>query len=290
MSYDTMEQSRTKGEPITFYHFYYINNEQFYYTDAEKVMYIPGLDIPFQPAAIDHGRLKSNGNLGNGSLDIQISRDAKICEGFRVSAPDEVVNVIIRQMHLDDPIQQALVVWSGRVLGSSFKNDVLTMNCEPISTSLKRTGLRRPYQLSCPHVLYGDKCRANKANATLEGVVVDYTDGSSLLHLGGNWLPASWIAAGRTIDKFTGGLIVWEYETEDGIIETKRTILNINGISQVSIAGSSTGIKAGTVVKLILGCNHQMSDCEYLHNNIKRFGGFPWIPLKSPFGTSNNYY
>lgn len=289
MSFNNYENSRTKGEPITLYHFAYVNEQQFFYTDAETEISLDGFDAPFVPESIQHGAIRSSGSLDKAPLEIRVPRTSGLADGFRAFPPNEVVNVVIRQMHLDDPSQEALVVWAGRVMSAAWEVNEIRFTCEPVSTSMKRTGLRRHYQLGCPHVLYGTQCLANRAAATTPGVEVMSISGSTIT-LEDNWLPSGWAAAGKTPAKFVGGLVTWTYASDAGDVTIKRTVLRITGSAVVHIAGPTTGLEVGADVQLVLGCNHQMTDCQTIHNNITNFGGQPFIPIKNPFGFSNNFY
>lgn len=289
MSFDTYEQSRQKGEKITLYHFFHVNGEQFYYTDAEKAVELEGFDAPFIPIPVVHGSITASGSLDKAGLEIRMPRNVGLADGFRAYPPNEVVNVVIRQMHRDDSAEETLVVWTGRVIAASWKEDELQFTCEPISTSLRRSGLRRHYQLGCPHVLYGTQCLASKLLATTPDITVSSVSGTTVV-LPPNWLPGDWVAAGKSTSKFIGGMMTWEYATPGEPVTMKRTILQIIGGVSVVLGGPPTGLAEGDLVKMILGCTHQMTDCETIHANIKNFGGQPWIPTKNPFGFANNFY
>lgn len=289
MSFSSYETSRQKGEVITLYHFYYLNGEEFHLTDSERSVRVPSIDADFLPLPIQHGRLASSGTLDKSNIEIRMPQTALISESFRAYPPSDVVNCVIRQLHRDDPSQEALVVWTGRVLSSSWEGNELKLSCEPVSTALRRTGLRRHYQLGCPLVLYGAQCLASRLAATTPDATVMFVSGSTIgLALG--WLPTGWVTAGKTLDKFIGGVIEWDSVGASGPSISKRTILRIDGGQNVVIAGKPTGLVPGMQARMVLGCNHLMSDCRAIHGNVKNYGGQPFIPTKSPFGFSNNYY
>lgn len=290
MTYEAAELSRTKAKPITLYHFFPVNGREYRYTDAEKPVTLPGTDVVFRPIAIQHGRLGATGTLDKSVLEISMPKTAEIGEAFRVYPPGEVVNVVVRQMHQSDPDKQAPVVFTGRVLGSAWESGSrITLSCEPISTSMKRPGLRRHYQIGCPHQLYGPHCLANKEAATTPEILVAAITGSTII-LPPGWIPSEWPVEKRSTQKFIGGMMVWSLDDSGQTVEYKRTILQINGGTNVVLAGVPTGLAAGSPVKMILGCNHQMTDCRLVHANIKRYGGQPFIPVKNPFGFRNQFY
>ena len=289
MSYGSFEQSRAKGEIISLYHFFYVNNEEYLYTDAESDFSTTLPGHTYKPMPIQRGNITTSGSLDKSSLEIRMPGTAGLADAFREYPPNEVVNVIIRQRHRDDPDGQAMVVFTGRVLGASWEGNEVKFSCEPISTALRRSGLRRHYQIGCPHVLYGTQCAASRAAATTPEIVVQGISGSTIF-LPVNWLPEGWGAAGKTMSKFVGGLVQWNYSGSLGPGVQKRTILKLVGTEGIMMAGKPIGLVEGDSVTLTLGCNHQLSDCLNVHNNVPNYGGQPFIPVKNPFGWTNNYY
>lgn len=279
MTFAPKEISRYQGKPVSLYTFVYGDGPtSFYaYTDAEQEIVFGG--VTYQPIPIDRGAYSSSGTLDKAAIEIRIPQDLPLAELFRVYPPSQVVNLFIRQGHLNDPDNQFLVCWTGRVLSCSREDNQARFSCEPISTSLKRNGLRRPYQYGCPHVLYGPQCRANKSAATTT-VTPTSAEGVTVT------LPVGWAGAGQA-QKYLGGLVQWVSTSGDTVI---RTILRVTGTNVFTVSGVIVGLAEGGLVKMILGCNHQMNDCLSLHNNIHNYGGQPWIPTKSPLGMRSQYY
>jgi len=55
----------------------------------------------------------------------------------------------------------------------------------------------------------------------------------------------------------------------------------------IHLTGPTPELPVGGPFEISLGCNHQVSDCEFLHLNILNYGGQPFIPLKSPIATAD---
>ncbi|MGQ4828481.1 hypothetical protein, partial [Enterococcus faecalis] len=70
-------------------------------------------------------------------------------------------------------------------LSSSREDNETVFACEPTSSSLRRPGLWRNYQIGCPYVLYGAGCFANKAAATRSTTVASMT--ASTVTLASGW-------------------------------------------------------------------------------------------------------
>jgi uncharacterized phage protein (TIGR02218 family) len=251
---------------------------QYCYTDAEQELTVDG--ITYQPIPIARDAIVSSGTLDRTGLTVRMPRDVEISELFRVWPPTNVMTLIIRQGHLheDGSPDEFLVCWSGRVLSLGREGDECVITGEPVSSSLRRPGLRRNYQLGCPHVLYGDECKANRASSTVATTVVS-TSGTSVT------LTAGW-NGGFDPTKFREGIAEW-INAAGGV--EKRKILSVSG-NTLALGGLLRDLVAGATIRVILGCNHQMDDCEFLFGNIKNHGGCPWIPINNPVGYRNNYY
>lgn len=278
MTYENIEESRQLGEPVTLYYFKYGDNAgQFYaYTDAEQTISEGGVD--YQPIPIQRTKVSASGSLDKAAVNIRTSVDTGLSELFKIYPPSQVVTCEIRQGHLNDPSNEFLVIWSGRVISANREVRETQFTCEPISTSLRRSGLRRHYQFLCPHVLYGPQCKANKAAATTSTVVTV---------ISGNVINVQVGTLAEAVGKYTNGTVEW---TDASGVFHVRTILKGTGTTTLTLSGPPTGLEILSAVDVILGCNRQMSDCTALHNNIQNFGGQPWIPTKNPIGAVNNFY
>lgn len=290
MTYALRETSRTKGLPAALFLFRYgAGVDDFYaYTNAERE-HTHNL-IDYQPVPISYGAVESSGSLDKKTLEVRTALTNEVAELFRVSPPTYSVVLTIRRGHLNDPDNEFLVEWTGRVLSCSREGSEAVFACEPISTSLRRTGLRRHWQFSCPHALYGPQCNANKAAATTTQTLVAVESAAIVLNDG-------WETAERA-PKAHGGLVEWE--GPNGTIV--RVIIAVDP-DQVTLRlnGPTTGLQAGDSVDVSLGCNHRFefdltteqfvdTDCITIHNNIQNFGGQPWIPDDNPIGTNTNKY
>jgi hypothetical protein len=279
MAFAPLEESRQKALPVTLYQFIYDTAPLTYFaiTDAEQAIVNAG--VTYDPVPAMRDAIVSSGSLDRTTIAVRMPRDIEFSEKFRVYPPTVPVTLIIRQGHLSDtPTPEFLVVWSGRVLSVGREGDECVVSCEPVSSSLRRPGLRRNYQLGCPHVLYGTECKANRAAATRTSTVASIAGTTATVGSGWN--------AGTDPAKFNEG--VFEWTNDDGGTE-KRKILSVSG-NTFALGGLLRDLDVGDPVNIILGCNHQMSDCENLFNNIQNHGGCPWIPLKNPIGYRNNYY
>lgn len=247
------------------------------YTDSETPITLHG--ITYEPMPIYHGQMKSSGGAERATLEVRMPRTADIANLWQGYPPATPITLIVRQMHLSDTEREALVAWSGRVLSCNREDDEAVMSCESIASSLRRPGMTRTYQETCPHALYGSACRANKAAASRSATVVQIEDQAVTLASGWNG------ATDQTA--FLQGVIEW---TNDLGLREVRRIIAVDG-NTLSIRGFLRDLQVGATVTAILGCNRMKSDCKNLHNNIYNFGGFTDIPVDNPMGSGiNNFW
>lgn len=282
MSFADRENSRTLGEPVDIYLFRWGAGptDYFAYTDAEQPITLGSgpAAITYQPIPISRSAVNASGTLDKSTLEVKTPTNVDLAEKYRLFPPSQVVSLVIRQGHIGDPDQQFLTIWTGRVLGSKRTRSEASYTCDPISTSLRRTGLRRHWQYSCPHVLYGPMCRANKSAAAVVAGVASIS--RAVVTLNPGWQIES------SKHYYNGGLFEWD--RPDGGRET-RTIWKIDGDVLV-LSGAPDGLAPGQLVSVILGCSKIITDCADLHHNLQNFGGQPWIPKVNPIGIKNNFY
>ena len=160
MAFDTYESSRHNGRPIKLFKFMLgpLPEDELRYTDAESVQAFESKD--YQPIAISTGKMTANGTLDNSALTVNMQGNTELHNIFRIWPPSYVVGLIVYQGHSDDPDNQFLAAWGGRVINAAWPNNELKLTCEPTTLSFRRSGLRRNYQRSCPHALYGRRLTA----------------------------------------------------------------------------------------------------------------------------------
>lgn len=283
MSYESREESRYQGQPLQLYIFRYGENSSFRYTDAPfDVVYDDGDgEKTYKPIPISRSKITASGTLDKAKLEIRLLADSDIGEFYKLYPPNFTVTLTILSGHYGET--DFLCVWSGNIKGGGPEGSEVILTGEPISSLMKRNGLRRRYQYGCPHVLYGSQCRADKTAATQIGTVASYTAGTITLNSG-------WEGA-RSPAKFIGGYVEWE--NPKGNVEI-RTIYAV-AANVLKLRGYVRDIAVGQNVNVVLGCDHTEADCQNLHvetgtgdSNIVNFGGQPWIPLENPVNKNQN--
>ena len=274
MTFSARETSRSRGVPQTLFLFSY-QGRAMAYTDAENA--ISHVGVEYRPVPIERNSISTSGTLDKVTLSVSLPHDTEIAELFRVYPPSDVVTVTVFQGHYDDPDAEFLAVWTGRVISCTREKTTAKLTAEPVSTSMRRPGLRRRWQYGCPHALYGPECRASREANTVVATVTDV--GRSVITLDAGW------EGSFAKESFVDGLLEWS----NGATTELRTIRQVNtGANTMVIAGSLPGLTDGESVSLSRGCNHLLSGCESFAN-VRNFGGQPWIPKRNPVGFVSNY-
>lgn len=271
------------GQPAELYFFRYGTDPASYYAYTDVTEAITVGAYTYQPLPIKRGKIVASGTLDKSAMSVTAPLSSDVAELFRIYPPDEVVTLVIRAGSITDGTTGVEgdwpVIWSGRVIQCSRDNEsgpIATFTCEPASTSMRRTGLRRHYQLSCPHVLYaqGDSlCNADKVARTISTTVSALTTASVTVPAGA--------LTGYSLLKFLGGTVEWVGPAG----RTVRSIIKISGGS-FQLSGPTTGLAVADSVAVSLGCNHQTDDCQLIHNNLLNYGGQPYIPQINPVRTN----
>lgn len=276
--FSTLTTSRNQGRVIELYRFIYGDRDIdiYRYTDAEFPITHDG--EVYIPAPIERDIANNTGSMDRSSMNIQVNGRASVAQLFRIYPPAKTVLVEILQGEGDDPDGEFTPLWSGRVLSVAWETPTATLTCEPMTVSLGRTGLRRHYQYMCPHLLYGDRCKANKAAATVTATAGATTGRSVTL----TTLLAS-------AEKYAGGMIEWT--TSSGLPQSMLIVgtSTFGGYTQLLLGGIPVDITLGTPLSVVKGCIHTIQACKDDHNNVPNFGGMPWIPTKNMVGGASPF-
>lgn len=306
MTFDTRESSRYSGQPVNLYLIRGADFDDdvplgpFAFTNGETPVTRPVRkpngdleDIVFLPWPIKNTDPSHDGTLDKSDITVTLALGSielgyDIDTIFLAYPPSQVVNLTIFEWHVGDPVTEetAPATWLGRVMSGGYnETNELELPCVPVSTNIKRPGLRRNYQVGCPHALYGPQCRASKPAATVSKAVAFVTRNKITLTT----------SLGTTYGQYIGGLLEWA-NSDNGRREL-RTIsaVRADGL-EITIRGIARGLAEGTPLAVSRACNHQMTGCNTHTDsvaggpNIKNYGGQPWIPLENPLSQKNQFY
>lgn len=268
MTYEAAEVSVQSGAPVELFQF--VRGSTFYrYTSAEAD--VADTDVIWTSTPISRSGVEVTPERVRNGISITVPRNNPVADLFRISPPTDVVAVTLYRYHRDD--LETIVMWMGRVLGVNWQGARAELQCEPVSTSVKRNGLRPVYQKNCRHVLFGDGCRLNRDDFKIETTVVSTSSRvitlADLLNL-----------------PYGGGYLEWEQTP--GSIE-RRFIREGDTDGSLTLSIPFYGIPDGAPVTAYPGCAHDTATCDGVYDNLLNFGGQPYISIKNPFGGNPIY-
>lgn len=250
--------------------------------------------IVYQPWAIDLSSPKISGMVSDkASLTIVMGKNCPLADYYKVNDPSSPMFVTIREGEYEDEDKQFPYAWVGRVVSCKrfLTTPKIELVCEPITVNFKRTGLRRHYQYTCPHELFGDLCRASKAAASKTFTAESM--GWTTLPPGVRSVP---VPSSLTVEPepWIGGTVEWTLTS--GVIE-RATILRVNETATTFVLSKPIlEPSAITSVRIVYGCARTPTFCAKWHvesstlkPNICNFGGQDLIPMKNPFKFVNRY-
>lgn len=264
MTYAAVETSIQAGRPVELYEF--LDGATAYrYTSADGDVSYGGNTYAAVPIA--RGAVEATSEVARLALDITCSRDLSILNLFSVMPPAEIIAVTVRRLHASDG--NAITLWMGRILDVALNPASAEIHCESVYTSLKRVGLRRLYQIGCPHVLFEEGCALNRA------IWHSYKTVSTVVGTAITLASMGTFADGY----FAGGYLEWESTT--GYFERRTIRSQVGGV--VTIGFPLPGLAASDTVKIWPGCDHTLATCIAKFANGLNYGGMPYWPTKNPF-------
>ena len=262
MAYENFENTVDDGRPVELYEFRR-GSSYYRYTNAAEKVYMSG--NTFTPEYITRSEITETDDINQGSLTVTFSIFNQFAGEYISYAPDTVTTLTIYRLHVNDDESEGMVIWKGRVLSSGGDENEIELECESIFSSLRRVGLRAKYLLICRHALYSSECGISMSSYVAADTVTG-EDGLTII-VG--------VAANQGDGTYTGGIV----ENASG---DYRFITKHEGATLKLSRSFSSSIN-GTAVQIYPGCDKLRATCIEKFNNLKNFGGFPFIPTTNPF-------
>lgn len=279
MTYAATEDSLEGAAPVTLYRFEY-GNLTWAYADGD--LDITRFGVDYTSAVIGRSNIEQ-GNPGLDRIELQIEShpNLPLAAFYRSTPPSGRVSVKLFQGHADLSPSDFVTVWVGTVISFQETRPFTTFVCEPAYAALRRNGLRRTFQVQCPHALFNPGCNASRA--AVERSVAVTQVGVNFLDLETGWegtLPTN---------KYRSGFVSFTSSITGAL--DHLPVIGIRGADnkRVVLGGTVSGVSVGDTIQIYPGCNKRMNDCRDIFNNLKNFGGFPWIPLEKPYGKRHQF-
>lgn len=282
MAFNDKEISTQDGRPAALYRLDW-GKTPWFYTSAdrpiERVENVNGIEttVTYEPRAMkDSGMVQ--GSSQQNDFTVEGPSDLPIVRLFRGSPPSESIWLTVRRMHVGEP--DAPIYWKGTVTNVKRPSDAkCAIIGQPLSATLKRTGLRLCWTRECPHFLYDSGCKVNPVDFESVGEVVAFTANSITVTL----------ALAVEPDWFRGGYISWP-ASDEGTLERRFVEADTTdpdtGETTFTIFGIVDFLEVGDTVKAYPGCQRTPQVCDGRFNNLANYGGFDKMPGDTPFGSA----
>lgn len=257
------EFSDYQSSPVEFYKFVY-GSTFIYQVSADQDMIGPD-GVLYKKAQLERDGASSSTEITKNVLKVSTTNDNIITSFFSRGQPDEIVKLTVFRRQIIDDVPTYITFWQGRVSQCSRRAGWADLQCEPISTSIKRLGNRNRYQRLCRFTLYDHNCLVPKNLFQINTTIIAYNHNKVLVNsVGGR--PPAWILNGYII-------------TELGAM---RMITAVTG-NELTLTHQFNSFDLGISCTIQAGCDYTHPTCQDRFNNKRRFGGFASIPTKNPF-------
>lgn len=268
MTYDASERSAQGGSPVELYRFARNTKEWFFTSNDVNVTYAGDTYVA---TTLQRSSIEQTSEQARNALKLTVRRDMDIAELYRVAPPKDIISLTVIRQHRGD--NDPAVIWIGRVMNVDWQEGgQAVINCEPVSTSVKRQGLRRLYQRQCPHPWGSAACGVDKEAHKIDTTV---TAVSGLT-----------VTVAALLDRPYGGGWIQKADA-DGNLE-RRFIRSFSGLT-LTLSQAFQDLEEDDAVTVYPGDDHTMATCDGVYDNILNFGGMPYTPTKNPFDGSPVY-
>jgi uncharacterized phage protein (TIGR02218 family) len=257
------EVSAYQGNPVEAYTFIR-ENKVWRFTTGEDPVTISGQ--LFAPRPMQRSKIEQSSDMIRNSITLSTSSELEVVDAYRSGVPSGITTILIQGYHYG--IADYVTRWQGRIVNVQFAERTAKISCEPILTTILRPVLRRFYQLSCPHVLYGADCTVSRATFRVDGTLTGQ-NGAQLTSAIFGAKPDGW---------FGGGYIDWL----EGDESQRRFILSHTG-SNIVVNIPFIDMPNNAGVQVYPGCDHTLVTCTNKFANNLNYGGQPYYPQKNPF-------
>lgn len=263
MSYTSLDTSKQDGQPILLFDFVQGSTVWRYWAGNGQYAFNGHL---YDPVPIEPSNFADTGDISKDPLSIKLPISNALAATFLLYTPDVTTSVTVYRTNYGDSNYR--VAWRGRVLNYPTSIGTVTLNCESIFASMRRLGLRMPYQRLCPLALGDIDCQVDRAAysavytvSSLAGIKVTFT-------------------ASLAAD-YQGGLLKAPDGTSRLITDTGSNYVVLMWPMQ-SLADSMAAHPSGFTVTLYQGCDRSTKMCAERFNNLGRFRGWPGIQWINP--------
>jgi len=268
MSYDSQERSIEDGRPIRLYRFT-MGTTVWRYTSADDDLTVDG--VLWKAVAIRDDGVKVTGDSTADSFTITASSSTGPAQVYMSNPPAE--SIVVERLATHEGVTVPVIDYIGEIVQVNFPiPGQAQFTCQTLSATMRRNGVRIGYQRTCPYALYDQStCKVDKSAYAISATITS-VDGLNIIMTG---------ITGHGDTYFKGGFFEWENPlrgTQRMFIEAQTGIFH----NIIVAFGDTSDLYPGLPVTIYPGCLRTQAACTAF-SNLDNYGGFPWMPGKSPF-------
>lgn len=266
MAFNDKEISTEDGSPISLYEFKW-GNTYWRYTSGDREIEYPD-DVFYTPISIKDDGVVQGGSSAN-DFTVTAQADIPITTLFAGTPPSETITLTVRRQH---PGEADAPIYLKGTVGNVKRKDLaeVLIIVRSLTATFKRTGLRLTWTRGCPHALYDSNCKVNREAFKVIATITAKAGVSITVN-----------ATGKPLGWFDGGYLSWE-ANEDGTLDRRPIDRGLTD-KQFTLLGGTDRLEIGQEINLYPGCPLVKEVCDSKYDNLANYGGFDFMPGKSPF-------
>ncbi len=268
MTFGAYEQSIEDGQPIVLYRFT-LGPTVWRYAAADEDLTIGG--FVWKAVALQDDGVKQTGETASDQLVIEGTNRIGPAQVYRTEPP--MTPITAEKLMLHEGMTVPAVSYVGEVVSV---NEPAPGRCliavQSFGATMRRLGLRLGWQRTCPYDVYNPlTCKVDKTDFA-ENITLEYANGFGASSDG---------FAAFADNYFSGGFISW-FDPVRGVqfVTVERHVGR-----DITLFSPSNSLYAGLMVTAYPGCNRTPTVCKQF-GNYPNYGGFEYMPGKSPFDGS----
>jgi len=239
-------------------------NSEYYYTSSNNEFTVDNIDsvmdnVTFLPRAIKRKELNIDG-VTEDNFEFIAPISLKPLDEFIYINPNNIIWVYLYN-------EDGNLLYVGQISDLKYNLDKHSMNVKVnnIVAFLSNNIPKYTYSSSCSFDLFDEDCSLNRENYKVVFDNLNYTIDSNLQIT---------IVNTETVDYFNNGYLIIDGQNNFIISHNDNIIKLLYPIKTQDFSGD---------IEIYPGCNKNINNCLNKFNNLKNFGGFPFVPKANPF-------
>lgn len=276
-TYADREASVADSEPVELYEFSRVADavtQYWRYANTEAHVVFGGETFSATPG-LKRGPIEQSGEDVTMQVEVDIPRLVCLTDELHGTISPAPIRLRILRWQRGLAETEVASLFNGEISGAVFEESMVHITGTSEEAAWGDALVRTPQQRLCPHMLYDTLCGADKDAATATFKITAISDDRLTVTVDGSDpdFDPTWIAAGA--HRYVGGVL--------DRFGYRRYIIGQSAADLMLQIPLMADLVVGDLVAVTAGCDRSTTDCNDIHGNLPRFGGFPLMPDRSPW-------